>query len=136
MLENRSMPPGEIIPEIPYADVRQAVDWLCSRFGFSERLRIGDHRAQLSYGQSSVVITKQGGGPSGGTAILVRVADVDGHYERAARLGAKILNPPADYPYGERQYSVEDPGGHRWTFSQTVRDVDPGEWGGVLLDEG
>jgi uncharacterized glyoxalase superfamily protein PhnB len=34
--------------------------------------------------------------------------------------------------YGERQYTVEDPGGHRWTFSQSVADVDPADWGGEL----
>ena len=134
MLKNRSMPPGEIIPEIPYADVRQAVDWLCSRFGFLERLRIGQHRAQLSFGQGSIVVTGQGGGPIASCSIMVRVAEVDGHYERAARLGARVLNPPADYPYGERQYTAEDFAGHRWTFSQTLRDVDPGDWGGVLFD--
>ena len=38
--------------------------------------------------------------------------------------------PPTDFPYGERQYSVEDPGGHRWTFSQSIADVDPRTWGG------
>jgi uncharacterized glyoxalase superfamily protein PhnB len=134
VLKNRSMPPGEIIPEIPYADVRQAVDWLCSRFGFSERLRIGDHRAQLSFGQGSIVVTKGGGGTSGDCAIMLRVANVDEHYERAVRLGVKILKPPADYAYGERQYTAEDPGGHRWTFSQTIQDVDPTEWGGRLFD--
>jgi uncharacterized glyoxalase superfamily protein PhnB len=36
--------------------------------------------------------------------------------------------------YGERQYSAEDPWGHRWTFSQTVADVDPRDWGGIIPD--
>jgi hypothetical protein len=27
---------------------------------------------------------------------------------------------------------VQDPGGHIWTFSQTIADVDPAAWGGVL----
>ncbi len=32
-----------------YPDVGEAVDWLCRSFGFVERLRIGDHRSQLSF---------------------------------------------------------------------------------------
>ena len=28
---------------------------------------------------------------------------------------------------------AEDPGGHHWTFSQSIADVDPAEWGGVLV---
>jgi uncharacterized glyoxalase superfamily protein PhnB len=42
------------------------------------------------------------------------------------------LDCPPDCPYAERQYTVEDPGGHRWTFSQTIADVAPEEWGGAL----
>ena len=134
MLTNRSMPPSVIIPELPYPDVRQAVDWLCRCFGFVERLRIGDHRAQLSFGQGSIVVTSQGVGLSASHSVMVRVTDVDGHHARAARLGVQILNPPANYPYGERQYTAEDLGGHRWTFSQTILDVDPSDWGGILFD--
>jgi uncharacterized glyoxalase superfamily protein PhnB len=38
---------------------------------------------------------------------------------------------PTDFPYGERQYHAEDPFGHRWTFSETIRDAAPEEWGGI-----
>ena len=40
---------------------------------------------------------------------------------------------PTDFPYGERQYTAEDPSGHRWTFSQTLADVAPEEWGGISV---
>jgi uncharacterized glyoxalase superfamily protein PhnB len=42
--------------------------------------------------------------------------------------------PPVDYPYGERQYSAVDPGGHVWTFSESIADVDPASWGGELRE--
>jgi len=64
-------------------------------------------------------------------AVLVRVENVDRHCEHAKQHGAKIVRPPADYPFGERQYSVEDFAGRRWTFSQTIADVDPVTWGGT-----
>ena len=123
MITNRSMPPGVIIPELPYEDVRTAAAWLCQTFGFKERLRIGEHRCQLSFGQSSVVVIQRK--EPGTSYILVHVADVDSYYERARQSGARIINPPADYPFGERQCTVEDLGGHRWTFSQTIADIDP-----------
>ena len=72
MIENRSVPSATVIPELAYPDVGVACDWLCRAFGFRERLRIGNHRAQLTY---------------------------------------------------------------RWTFSQSIADVDPAEWGGKLLAE-
>jgi hypothetical protein len=50
---NRSIPSCAIIPEIAYTDVRKAAEWLCRSFGFSERLPIGDHRAQLVFGDGA-----------------------------------------------------------------------------------
>jgi uncharacterized glyoxalase superfamily protein PhnB len=55
--------------------------------------------------------------------------DVDGHFEHARQRGAKILKSPTDMPFGERQYTVEDPWGHRWTFSQSIADVPLEAWG-------
>ena len=66
---------------------------------------------------------------------MVRVEDVDHHHDRAVRGGARILAPPSDYPYGERQCTIEDLAGHRWTFSRSMMDVDPTAWGGVLVDQ-
>jgi uncharacterized glyoxalase superfamily protein PhnB len=58
MLTNRSMPECTVIPVLSYPDVGQAIDWLCPAFGFTLRLRIGDHRAQLAIGDGAIVITK------------------------------------------------------------------------------
>lgn len=128
------MAPGTIIPELPYDDVAVAVTWLCKTFGFRERLRIGDHRAQLVYGGASIVVIERKYGGSGRSSVMVRVDDVNAHHEHAVACGARILRAPEDFPYGERQYTVEDPGGHRWTFSQSIADVDPKQWGGVLFE--
>ena len=132
---NRSIPAAEVIPVLVYEDVGAAVDWLCAAFDFALRWRAGGHRAQLVHGEGAVVVTEPGDGRGSvapdGHSVLVRVADADAHHERAARHGARIVAPPADQPYGERQYTAEDPAGRRWTFSQTIADVAPEEWGGV-----
>jgi uncharacterized glyoxalase superfamily protein PhnB len=130
MKTNRSMPPGTVIPELPYDDVRTAAAWLCRTFGFQERLRIGNHRCQLTFDEASVVAIERK--EPGISYVLVHIDDVDSHYERVKGSGAQIINPPTDYSFGERQYTVEDLGGHRWTFSQTIADVDPRAWGGEL----
>jgi uncharacterized glyoxalase superfamily protein PhnB len=129
MRPNRSMPSSTVIPVLAYADVSEAIDWLCTRFGFTERWRVGSHRAQLAVGDGAVALTEE---PVGGSVspVMVRVDDVDGHHEHADLHGARILQQPADYPYGERQYTAEDLAGHVWTFSQSIADVAPEEWGG------
>ncbi len=55
----RSIPPSVVIPELAYSNVSEAADWLCHAFGFVERLRIGNHRVQLTYGGGAIVVTEQ-----------------------------------------------------------------------------
>lgn len=132
---NRSLPTITVIPVLAYEDVVQAAEWLCRTFDFKERLRsVSHHRVQLYVGDAAIIVNK--GEPSSieNHSMLVRVEDVDRHYALTQERGAHILQPLATYSYGERQYIVEDPGGHRWTFSQSVADVDPEVWGAVMAD--
>jgi uncharacterized glyoxalase superfamily protein PhnB len=137
MKRNRSIPPSTVIPVLIYPDVREAVAWLSAAFGFVERTRIGEsHRAQLSIGQDGAMIVADVRGdqqhPQDGSVthlIKVRVDDVDVQFQRALAHGARLLEPPTDQEYGERECTFADLAGHRWQFSQTVRDVAPEEYG-------
>jgi uncharacterized glyoxalase superfamily protein PhnB len=129
-----------VIPVLIYPDVREAVAWLGSAFGFVERVRIGEkHRSQLSFGDGAVIVgdvRNERRPPRPGEvthSVLVRVDDVDAHCECARPHGARILMEPTDFEYGERQYTAEDPAGHQWTFSETLEDVAPDAWGGILV---
>jgi len=132
MLANRSIPRSSVIPEVGYPDVGEAVAWLTDVFGFTPRLLIANHRAQMHVGDGAIVVTE---GSDGQSAVLIRVEDIDRHHDRAKERGARIVRPPMDYPYGERQYTAEDFAGHRWTFSQSIADIDPAEWGGTLVND-
>ena len=137
MKRNRSIPPATVIPVLVYPDVREAVIWLTVGFGFTERTRIGEsHRAQMSIGVDGAMIAADVRGeqqpPQTGTithVMKVRVEDVDAHYEQARAHGAKVIEPPTDREYGERECTLEDLAGHRWQFTETVRDVAPEEYG-------
>jgi uncharacterized glyoxalase superfamily protein PhnB len=135
MLENRSIPRCTVIPELAYTDIGKALEWLSAAFGFTLRLRIANHRAQMNVGDGALALVELPGGQSLpvdiGCSVMVRVENVDQHCARAVQNGAKVIRPPADYPYGERQYAVEDFAGRLWKFSQTIADVDPATWGGT-----
>jgi uncharacterized glyoxalase superfamily protein PhnB len=137
---NRSIPPSVVIPVLIYPDVREAVAWLNAAFGFVERVRIGEnHRSQLSFGDGAVIVgdvrsDRRPPRPGEVThSMVVRVDNADTHCERARTHGARILMEPTNFEYGERQYSVEDPAGHQWTFSETLDDVAPEAWGGTSV---
>ncbi len=141
MLANRSVPASTVIPELVYDDVERAIEWLCRTFGFSVRWQAGGHRTQLHAGRGAVVVRDRppdvdAGAPVPGacSSVLIRVEDVDALHTRALACGARVVREPRDHPYGERQFTVEDLAGHRWSFSQSIADVAPEEWGGVSVD--
>jgi uncharacterized glyoxalase superfamily protein PhnB len=143
MPTNRSAPPATVTPVLVYPDVRAAVAWLEAAFGFEEKVRIGeDHRAQLRFGADGALVVADAGwgrvAPSGSDRtheVKLRVADVDAACARAREHGGRVVQEPTTHEYGERQATVEDPFGHRWDLSQTIRDVAPEEWGGVSVGE-
>jgi uncharacterized glyoxalase superfamily protein PhnB len=140
MLISRTTGSASVVPELVYADVGEAIDWLCETFGFIELWRIGGHRARVAIGNGTVILADAD--PQYGRtvphrtgarshAVMVKVENVDAHHEHARQRGARIVSPPADYPYGEREYTAEDVAGHRWTFTQAIADLSPEDWGGT-----
>lgn len=132
-IDSRTMPPCTIIPELVYDDVPEAMRWLCDVFGFTERWHAGDHRAQLTFGDGTIAITEPRTSRvlPGPVSLLVRVDDAEAHCRRARERGATVLAEPQDFPYGERQYTAADLGGHHWCFTQSIADVAPEDWGGT-----
>ena len=138
MQTNRSAPPATVTPVLVYPDVRGAVAWLERAFGFEEKVRIGEaHRSQMRVGDDGAIVVadvrRDQVAPHSGVVtqlLKIRVPDVDAAFERACEAEARVLEEPRTWEYGERSCLVEDPAGHRWELTQTVQDVDPGEWGG------
>lgn len=54
--------------------------------------------------------------------LKVRVGDVSTQFERARSFGVRV-EPPTERE--ERDCTLEDLAGHRWQFTQTMRDVAP-----------
>ena len=142
MIVNRSAPTATVVPVLVYEDVAKALEWLCNAFGFTERLRHVTAsgqvtHAQLAIAEGAIMIGRQGGdfhAPKGEGVdqyVLVHVDDVDAHFDRVKRFGARIVRPPSDMPFGERMYTTVDLAGHWWTFSQHIADVTPEQWGAI-----
>lgn len=127
-----------VTPYLLYEDLGAAMDWLVATCGFEDRVRMPGPDGKPMHGElymhdDGVVMmgTPEGEyrNPSrlGGATqlVYVYVDDVDAHHVQTSTAGAKILREPADQFYGDRTYTLEDPEGHQWTFTQHVRDVAP-----------
>jgi hypothetical protein len=95
MLSNRSMPRSPVLPELAYPDIGEAIRLLCEAFGFTLRIRVGNHRAQLNLGDGAVILIQTERNISLKSSVMVRV---EAHCERARRNGIKTLREPTDYP--------------------------------------
>jgi PhnB protein len=104
--------------------------WLGEAVGFSERLRMDGRDGTIGHAEMEleggvIMLDHPGGGyesPArhGHSHHLVHVYVDDVHFARAEAAGAKIVAPPETKPYGDRNYTAEDPEGQQWTFSQHV----------------
>ena len=124
----------------PYLTVHrpaELIDFVTEAFGGIEHFRAtgsaGGMHAEVSIGDSVVMIGGAEHIEPMPTAIHLYVPDVDEAYERALKAGATSLMPVADQPYGERSGGVEDAQGNRWyiatpfvplhTIAQDLRTV-------------
>jgi MerR family transcriptional regulator, thiopeptide resistance regulator len=120
-----------IIPLLVYDDIAKAHDFLVEAFGFDsggvERNAEGQPmHAEVRSGEVVVWLHRVTGEHElttprrldvANSGLVVHVADVDAHYERARVHGAHIDSVPKDQPYGQREYGARDPEGHRWWFA-------------------
>jgi len=135
-----------IMPSLRYDDVGGALAWLARAFGLTEHLRWTDgggvvRHAEMRIDQAFIELSAAPEGYRNPRrlgavcqSLVVLVDDVEAHYTTARAAGATIIAAPEDKPWGLRQYTAEDPEGHRWEFSQHLRDVPPAEWGAHLME--
>jgi uncharacterized glyoxalase superfamily protein PhnB len=107
-----------VTPYITVHKPAELIDFVTEAFGGIEHFRAtgsaGGMHAEVSIGDSVVMIGGAEHIEPMPTAIHLYVPDVDEAYERALKAGAKSLMPLSDMEYGERSGGVEDVHGNRW----------------------
>jgi PhnB protein len=117
-----------VTPYITVHKPAELIDFVTQAFGAIEHFRAtgsaGGMHAEVSIGDSVVMIGGAEHIEPMPTAIHLYVPDVDQAYERALKAGATSLMPVADQPYGERSGGVEDVHGNRWYIATTFTPLD------------
>jgi PhnB protein len=107
-----------VTPYITVHKPAELIDFVTQSFGAIEHFRAtgsaGGMHAEVSIGDSVVMIGGAEHIEPMPTAIHLYVPDVDQAYERALKAGGTSLMPVSDQPYGERSGGVEDVHGNRW----------------------
>jgi MerR family transcriptional regulator, thiopeptide resistance regulator len=126
----------DVIPVVPYQDIRAGHDFLVEVLGFTSggviedgdgvvvhaEVCSNDRRIWLHAAAGGLTTPNATGVSTGG--IVVYVADVDAHFEEVRGKGATILREPTDEDYGQREYGVRDPEGHSWYIATPFAQPD------------
>lgn len=116
-----------VTPYITVHKPAELIDFVTRSFGAFEHFRAtgsaGGMHAEVSIGDSVVMIGGAEHIEPMPTAIHLYVPDVDEAYERALEAGAKSIMPVEDQPYGERSGGVEDVHGNRWYIATTFEPL-------------
>jgi uncharacterized glyoxalase superfamily protein PhnB len=142
-MNNPSVPTGIMLPHLVYRNVEEACEWLTRVFGFAEYYRHGQPVSgiQMYLSDAYVMLSTPREGRSespaklgyGTQMLTIIVPDVEAHYAKTKREGGTIWEELHETIYGEKQYGATDLEGHRWLFSQHVRDVNPESWGAAVV---
>ncbi len=122
----------QVVPYLLYEDAGTAMDWLVGAFGFTERVRdqLGDgtvrHGELLLDGGGVIMLGSAGAGFRGPAKlgevtqlVCVTITDLLAHRERAQAAGAEVSEVSIRAGRA-RSYTVDDPEGHRWYFSEPL----------------
>jgi uncharacterized glyoxalase superfamily protein PhnB len=125
-------PDPQVVPYILYADAGTAMDWLIKVFAFTERARDKNGDGTVRHGEllldnGGVIMVGSPGadfrGPAklGGVTQLqcITITDLAAHRERAQAAGASV-SEIGIRANRARSYTVEDPEGHSWYFSEPL----------------
>ena len=125
-----------ITPYLYYEDLAASMEWLARAFGFKRhgtRMTGPDGKVNHAAMKSGTGVVMMGRPDpkqryknprrlgQATQSLYVIVDDVDRHFARAKRMGARILEEPEDTEYGHRRYGACDPEGHEWYFAQPIK---------------
>lgn len=119
-----------VIPSIRVADLEQALDFYVDRLGFSVEGDVthgnvsvarGDARLMLEttadfYGDTYNAAIRRRLGSVSPHALYVEASDLEELYRSLEEASATIVDPLADRPWGQAEFTVEDPAGNWLTF--------------------
>ncbi|WP_433604799.1 VOC family protein [Prescottella agglutinans] len=126
---------SELHPKLLVSDADAAIDFYTNALDAALASTVADERgvvnhAEIEFGSATLALAQSveewgwndphsvGGSP---VLITVNVPDPDSTAHRMVQMGAELLIPVENRPYGKRQGRVKDPFGHLWVVSGDLR---------------
>jgi quinol monooxygenase YgiN/predicted enzyme related to lactoylglutathione lyase len=117
-------------PILRVADYDASLAYYLDVLGFAIVFSIGRFGC-VTRGDASIMLC-EGSQGNPGTWLYVGVSDADALHDELRERGARIRNPPMNFPWGSRELHVLDPDGHVLRMGAEAR---PGDPLGIWLDD-
>ena len=116
----------QIHPALAVSDVRAAADFYTKKLGFMQAFISGDppEMAGMNLGHVQMFLERGTPRPDGGSVYFV-VDNADELFAFQRANGVTIVHPPADQPYGLRDYRVRDLYGYLLGFGHHLFNAGP-----------
>jgi catechol 2,3-dioxygenase-like lactoylglutathione lyase family enzyme len=119
-----STQPIECAPVFVVSDLAASLAYYRDRLGFDVAFTWGEPTFYAGVCRGAVTIHLQAASqtarPAGASSLCVFVGSADDVHRELAGRGARILKPPASYPYGMRDFDVADLDGNTLVFGHPV----------------
>lgn len=124
-----------VIPSIRVRDMAKALSFYRDTLEFTldsggddatnSSLTRGDAHVMIEtaadhYGSEYNAAIRERLGTPSCTALYVEASDLDGFHSKLKAAGARIIDPLAERPWGQREFTVEDQEGNWLTFWQKI----------------
>jgi uncharacterized glyoxalase superfamily protein PhnB len=119
-----------VTPILRVTDLDLSLKHYADVFGFTVNWRDDDGNsfASVCRGECHLFLSSGDQGHAG-SWLWIGVGDVDELHEELLARGAKVRQPPANYPWGSREMHVEDPDGNVLRFGSENKPGEPfGDW--------
>jgi catechol 2,3-dioxygenase-like lactoylglutathione lyase family enzyme len=127
------MPGWRVTPSLRVADLERSIRFYVEELGFTLlRGEATDGNVSVTFGDANLMLEAPGSfysdgynaairerlGRPGPNALYIEAEDLRGLLGRVEGAGVRVVDPLADRPWGQAEFTVEDPDGNWLTFWQ------------------
>ena len=109
-----------ITGQLPVRDVAEAQRYFRDVLGFEIAWTRGDEFGAVRSGNTELFLCKSRE-VSAGATLCVLVEDAERSFAIYRERGAKIVEPLETKPWGVREFTIEEPNGHRFRIGNSTR---------------
>jgi uncharacterized glyoxalase superfamily protein PhnB len=111
---------ARIAPELPAANIEDAINYYERKLGFGVALRLPDNEYAIVERDEIAIHLFKDGSPRSAVAVHIFTPDLEQLFAELTKNGADISQPIQQKPWGNREFRVRDEFGNELKFTEPL----------------